>query len=102
MSPRRERDRKRRRARVTSLKIRAVPLVRMPKSRLFYLIKQACETGIVPSEIRITTLNWDHRVGRALQPGQVLSADDRQELQNCAAYLFGAITKHDVRVEKPR
>lgn len=84
------------------LKIRAVPLVRMPKSRLFYLIKQACETGIIPNEIRITTLNWDHRVGRELQPGQVLSADDKQELNNCAAFLFGAVGKRDVRVEKPR
>lgn len=99
---RRERDRKRRRPRVTMLKIRAIPLVRMPKSRLFYLIKKACETGVIPNEIRITTLNWDHRVGRSFQPGQVLDAKDREELANCEAYLFGAITKHDVRVEKPR
>src|SRR5690242_5406384 len=103
--PSRNRDksnRKRRRPRVTLLKIRAVPLVRMPKSRLFYLIRKACETGVVPREIRITTLNWDHRLGRVLQPGQVLSAEDRQELKNCEAYLFGAVDRRDVRVEKPR
>jgi hypothetical protein len=94
-------SRKRRRPRVTMLKIRAVPLERMPKSHFFYLIRKACDSGTVPAGIRITTLNWDHRVGQSLQPGDVLDASQREELRNCAAFLFGAIDKHDVRVERP-
>jgi hypothetical protein len=92
---------RRKRPRKTLLKIRGVPLVRMPKSRFFYLIRLACDTGIVPSEIQITTLNWDHAQGERYMPGQVLSARKRAELRECGAYLFGAIGKHDVRVEKP-
>jgi hypothetical protein len=92
---------KRQRPRVTLLKIRAVPLVRMPKSRFFYLIQKACDTGIVPDEIQITTLNWDHAQGQRLMPGRTLSGKDRDELRECAAYLFGAVGKHDIRVEKP-
>ena len=91
----------RRRARVTQLKIRAVPLERMPKSRFFHLIKEACKTGIVPAGIRITTLNWDHGVGQSFQEGEVLSADNVQELRNCGDFLFGPDGKHDVRVERP-
>lgn len=90
-----------RRARVTLLKIRAVPLERMPKSRFFHLIKQACETGIVPDGIRITTLNWDHGVGQSFTEGQKLSGAQIQELRNCGDFLFGPDGKHDVRVERP-
>ena len=93
---------RRRPARVTLLKIRAVPLERMPKSRFFYLIRKACDTGVIPAGIRITTLNWDHRVGRTYQEGTVLSARDREELRNCAAFLYGAVSKRDIRVETPR
>jgi len=93
---------RRRRPRVTLLKIRARPLVRMPKSRFFELIRHACRDGVIPAEIEITTLNWDHQVGQTLQPGRVLSARERQELTNCYEYLTGAIGKRDVRVERPR
>jgi hypothetical protein len=90
-----------RRARVTQLKIRAIPLERMPKSRFFHLIREACRTGIVPAGIRLTTLNWDHGVGRSFQAGDVLSANDAQELRNCGDFMFGPDDKHDVRVERP-
>lgn len=89
------------RPRKTLLKIRAVPLERMPKSRFFALIKEACATGVIPASVRITTLNWDHAQGRRYMEGEVLSAKDREELQNCADFLFGPPTKHDVRVERP-
>lgn len=95
-------SRRRYRPRVTMLKIRAVPLVRMPKSRFFELIRKACRDGVVPEELEITTLNWDHRTGRHFKPGAVLSASDAQELRNCYDYLTGAVGKRDVRVESPR
>lgn len=88
--------------RPTQLKIRARPLVRMPKSRFFALIKQACETGVVPDEIEMQTLNWNHKRGSHLMPGTTLSAEDAQELRNCYEFLTGAVGKRDVRVEKPR
>lgn len=84
------------------LKIRAVPLVRMPKSVFFELIRKACRDGIVPEQIEITTLNWDHRTGQRYAPGAVLSGKDREELRNCYTYLTGAVGKRDVRVEHPR
>lgn len=93
---------KRRRPRRTLLKIRAVPLVRMPKSRFFMLIREACKTGVVPNEIEITTLNWDHALGGRYMPGTILSAKHKAELQACYDYLSGAIGKSDVRVETPR
>ena len=96
------RRRVRRRQRVTLLKIRAVPLVRMPKSHFFELIRRACRDGVVPQDIRITTLNWDHRNGRVYQPGQVLDAEDAEELRNCYNFLVGAVGKRDIRVETPR
>jgi hypothetical protein len=99
--PRRQGSKRRRRPRKTLLKIRAVPLVRMPKSRFFYLIKKACDTGVVPPDIQITTLNWDHAQGRRYMPGRELSGRDRAELQECASYLFGKVDKHDIRVELP-
>lgn len=91
----------RRRARVTLLKIRAVPLERMPKSRFFHLIKEACKTGIVPRGIRITTLNWDHGIGQQFNEGDILDGQKIQELRNCGDFLFGPDHKHDVRVERP-
>lgn len=90
----------RRKPRRTLLKIRAVPLVRMPKSHFFKLIRQACRTGVVPDDIRITTLNWDHAVGQRYMPGQVLSARDASELRNCYNLITGVGTG-DVRVETP-
>jgi hypothetical protein len=93
---------KQRRPRKTMLKIRAIPLERMPKSEFFRLIKMACEYGIVPKNIKLTTMDWSHRAqGRQWMPGDVLSAADRQELKNCTAFLFGAVGTSDVRVERP-
>ena len=88
------------RPRRTLLKIRAVPLVRMPKSRFFELIRQACRDGVVPPDIRITTLNWDHAVGSRYVPGQVLSARHAEELRNCYLLLAGT-GRGGVRVEAP-
>lgn len=103
--PSRNRNKKasgqRRRSRVTQLKIRAVPLERMPKSRFFHLIKEACNTGIVPAGIRITTLDWGHGYGETFQEGSVLDARQIDELRNCGDFLFGPDGKHDVRVERP-
>lgn len=90
----------RRKPRRTLLKIRAVPLVRMPKSHFFALIQRACRTGVVPEDIRITTLNWDHAVGQRYSPGQRLSARHAEELRNCYSLLAG-VGKNNVRVETP-
>lgn len=92
----------RRRPRRTLLKIRAIPLVRMPKSRLFKLIKEACDTGIISDEIELQTLNWDHGSGSSFRRGRVLSARDREELQRCYDFLTGAVGKSNIRVEHPR
>lgn len=90
----------RRRTRRALLKIRAIPLVRMPKSVFFMKIRQACKNGIVPSDIEITTLNWDHAEGNRYKPGRVLSGKDRDELMNCYNLLVG-VRKQDVRFERP-
>lgn len=93
--------RKRRRpSRRTLLKIRAIPLVRMPKSVFFHKIRQACRDGIVPSDIEITTLNWDHVQGKRYMPGSELSGSDADELRNCYNLLAG-VGKQDVRFERP-
>jgi hypothetical protein len=84
------------------LKFRVVPLVRMPKSQLFLFLKQACETGVVPKEIEIRTLDWEHKRGGVWRSGSTLSGDDAQELRNCYEILTGAVGKRDIRVEKPR
>lgn len=72
------------------LKIRAVPLVRMPKSEFFRKIRHACRDGVVPADIEIRTLNWDHATGGRYQAGTVLSGYDREELRNCYQLLTGA------------
>jgi hypothetical protein len=84
----------------TLLKIRAVPLVRMPKSVFFDRIRSACRNGVVPDDISITTLNWDHAEGRRYMPGQRLDASDAQELENCYQLLTG-MGKQSVRFERP-
>lgn len=96
------RSKNRRNPRVTMLKIRATPLVRMPKSKFFELIRRACRDGVVPENIEITTLNWDHKTGGEYKAGQKLSARHAEELRNCYNYLVGAVGKRDVRVEHPR
>jgi hypothetical protein len=73
----------------------------MPKSRFYALIRQACREGVIPNDLRLSTLNWDHARGRQYLPGQVLSGRDAAELRNCYNYLVGGITKQDVRVERP-
>lgn len=88
-------------ARRTLLKIRATPLKRMPKSHFYALIRQACREGVIPLDIQLSTLNWDHARGRQYAPGSVLSARDAKELKNCYNYIVGGITKQDVRVERP-
>lgn len=85
----------------TLLKIRAVPLRRMAKSLFFEKIRHACRDGIVPDDIEITTLNWDHATGRRYLPGQELDGSDAEELQNCYQLLTGA-GKGAVRFERPR
>lgn len=84
----------------TLLKIRARPLVRMPKSVFFTKIRSACRDGVIPSDIEISTLNWDHARGRTYKAGQVLSGRDRDELMNCYQMLTG-MSKQDVRFERP-
>lgn len=84
----------------TLLKIRAIPLVRMPKSVFFTKIRQACKHGVVPADIEITTLNWDHAVGKRFLPGEVLSGKDAGELMNCYNLLVG-VEKQNVRFERP-
>lgn len=93
--------RRRRSSRRTLLKIRATPLKRMPKSRFYALIRQACREGVIPNDLQLSTLNWDHAQGRQYMPGSTLSARDAAELKNCYNYLVGAVTKQDVRVERP-
>lgn len=91
---------KKRQPRRTLLKIRAIPLVRMPKSVFFERIRSACRNGVVPDDISITTLNWDHATGHRYMPGEVLSADDANELENCYQLLTG-MGKQSVRFERP-
>lgn len=92
--------RRRDRTRRTLLKIRAIPLVRMPKSVFFEKIRQACKNGIVPNDIEITTLNWDHAEGKRYLPGRILNGKDKDELMNCYNLLVG-FRKQDVRFERP-
>jgi hypothetical protein len=98
--PRRDDSKRKHRGRRTLLKIRAVPRVRMPKSVFFQKIRHACRDGIVPPDIEITTLNWDHAQGNRYLPGQVLSGKDAAELRNCYNILVG-VGKQDVRFERP-
>ena len=88
-----------RKSRTTLLKIRAVPLKRMPKSRFLKLIRQACRLGVIPDDIELTTLNWDHAHGQRYTSGSVLSARNREELRNCYDMLLAA--GKQVRVEAP-
>lgn len=99
MPDKRQRQKKQQ-PRTTLLKIRATPLVRMPKSVFFQRIRSACRTGVVPDDITISTLNWDHATGRKYLPGQTLDADDAEELENCYD-LLTATTMRDIRVERP-
>lgn len=86
--------------RVTLLKMRVTPLRRMAKSLLFTKIRQACRNGVVPDDISISTINWDHATGNRYMPGQTLSGDDRDELRNCYNLITSA-GKADVRFESP-
>lgn len=102
MSRQGSRRRVRQRQPRTLLKIRAVPLVRMPRSTFFYKIRDACKTGIVPDDIEMRTLQWDHKdpKGKVYRAGQKLDAADAKELQNCYALMRG-VSKQDVRFERP-
>ena len=100
MPDNRQKQKKKGQPRRTLLKIRAVPLVRMPKSMFFDLIRQACRNGVVPDNIELTTLNWDHATGRKYHAGQELDATDRDELENCYQLLTG-IGKQAIRFERP-
>jgi hypothetical protein len=91
---------KRKSTRRTLLKIRAIPLVRMPKSVFFHKIREACRNGVVPHDIEITTLNWDHATGKKYEAGTVLNGKDAEELRNCYNLLVG-VGKQDVRFERP-
>lgn len=92
--------RRQKKARRTLLKIRATPLRRMPKSVFFAKLREACRNGIIPSDIRISTLNWDHEEGRRYLPGETLNGSDRNELKNCYDLLTG-MSKSDIRFESP-
>lgn len=87
-------------SRQTHLKIRAIPLVRMPQSVFFRKIRESCKNGVIAEDIEITTLQWDHGVGRRYRAGTVLSGEDAEELRNCYR-LLTSVGKSDIRVEKP-
>lgn len=82
------------------LKFRVTPLVRMPKSVLFIKLRQACRDGIIPRDIEIATLQWDHGQGKRYLAGTVLDAGDAKELMKCYNVLAG-VEKSGVRFERP-
>jgi len=82
----------------TMLKIRALPLRKMPKSVFFQKLRAACKHGVIPDDIEISTLNWGHGTGTRYSPGATLSGDDREELRNCYDYLVGGA---EIRFERP-
>lgn len=85
-------------ARVTYLKMRVRVLTRMPKSVLFRKIRESARHGVIDPEISLSVMHFDHAKGKRYQPGQVLSARDRDELIN-AYNLLTQFGKHDVRFE---
>lgn len=90
------------RNRFTHIKIRAVPLVRMPRSVFLDKILVAVQYGVVPEDIELTTMQWDHSApgGRRYVSGQRLDANDQEELSKAYAVLKKAGTT--IRFERPR
>jgi len=80
----------------TQVKIRAIPLIPMPKSVFYSLIRQACRTGIVPQHLELTTMDWAKGTGNKLRSGSTLDASDHDALK----LAYKVLTESDIRIER--
>lgn len=91
-----KRKSRRSRSRSLHLKFRITVLTRMPKSVVFRKLTEFMRTGVMPDDIEISTVDYDHTRGRRYFPGSTIDPDDREELKE---FLEVFLSANSVRVE---
>jgi len=80
------------------IKFRVRPLVRMPKSEMFRKLKEFVETGIVPDDIDVAYMEYQHAHGRRFSAGERIQPHEQEELAKFYAVMT-AIQPEDMTVE---
>lgn len=87
-----------RRPRRLFLKFRVKPRVAMPKSVMLDKLRHFVKTGVMPKDLIVAYMSYDHKVGREFRPGERIQADEHEELQRFYDVLL-AIDQQEMTVE---
>lgn len=80
-------------SRVAYVKLRVVPLVRMPKSVLLDKVRWSCENGVLDPEIDVRYVEYDHAYNGKRKGFQRISKRDKLEaLENFRRLVMSADT----------
>lgn len=81
------------------LKFRVRPLVRMPVSVMFGKLQEFADTGIVPGDIEIAYMEYQHATARSFQPGSRVQPHEQEEFKKFHKVLMAMDPKSEVTVE---
>lgn len=81
------------------LKFRIKPLVRMPKSVMLDKLRHAVRTGVMPNDLIIAYMSYDHMKGKQFQPGDRIQGGAHDELVKFYDVLI-SMDKQEMEVER--
>lgn len=82
------------------LKFRIIPHVRIPRTVVWVLLKEAVASGVMPDEFDIEYMDYDHMKGRVFQAGKSLSFEELEEFRNLLGLMYEAEKQKTIRLER--
>lgn len=93
---------KRRRVRTVMLKFRVVPMIRMPRSKMFAEMLASIESGVASRWLRMEYVNYEGKVGASIKPGSTMKKQEQQDLADVYELMVAASEQGGVRFERVR
>lgn len=71
----------------------------MPVSVMFGKLQEFADTGIVPGDIEIAYMEYQHATARSFQPGQRVQPHEQEEFKKFHKVLMAVDPRQEVSVE---
>lgn len=81
------------------LKFRVRPRIRMPVSVMFGKLQELADTGIVPGDIEVAYMEYQHATARSFQPGARIQPHEHEEFKKFYKVLLAVNPQTEVSVE---
>lgn len=91
---------KKRKPRKLHLKFHIKAKVRMPRSTAWEKVKQFVATGVMPDDLDISYMDYEHSIGKQFFAGDTVSPEDFDEFRNLLAIMAGAKQQGPLRLER--